>query len=174
RRQPGPGPAGRLEGLPGLRMLSEAIGDDDGDSGIVTETEMTATHLDVLAECAARQQRLAPNDDRVASAVHRRRRDVSRRVASTPGAPERGDRAHRVGSTSGQLDRVDAAEAPSDQAHRTVVRGGCDEAIETVGDVATEASVGAEAPSVAPVAETIDEPAKWCGRDIVAAESRQH
>ena len=156
-------------------MLSETIGDDNGDGGVVSEAEMTATHFDVLVERARRQQRRAPADDGVGSAVHRCGRDVCRWVAPTDqGTSERDDRAHRVGSTSGQLDGVDAAEAPSDQAHRAgLVRGG-EQFIEAVGDVATEATVGAEAPSVAAVAKAINEPAQWRSRSIVAAQSGQH
>ena len=76
------------------------------------------------------------------------------------GTSERDDRAHCVGSTSRQVDGVDAAEAPSDQAHRAVLVRGYEKLIETVGDVATEAAVDAEAPSVAAVSEAINEPAK--------------
>ena len=136
---------------------------------------MTATHLNVLAERAPGQQRRAPADDGVGSAVHRCGRDVWRWMAPTDqGTSERDDRAHRVGSASGQLDGVNAAEAPSDQAHRAVLVRGGEKFIETVGDVATEPAVRAEAPSVAAVAKAINEPAKWCSRSIVAAQSRQH
>ncbi len=161
RRQPGPGPAGWLEGLPGLGLLSETIGDDNGDGGIVSETEMTAAHFNVLAQRALRQQRCAPVDDGIAAAVHRCRRDVWRWVAPTDqGTPVCEDRAHRVRSTSRQVDGVNAAEAPPDQAHRAVLVRGYEKLIETVGDVATEAAVDAEAPSVAAVSEAINEPAK--------------
>jgi hypothetical protein len=174
RRQPIPGPAGRLKGLPGLWLLSETIGDDNGYGGIVPEAEMTATHFNVLAEVARRQQRRAPADDGVAPAVHRCRRDVSRWVVPTEGTSERDDRAHGVGSTSGQLDRVDAAEAPSDQARWAVLIHSCEKLIETVGDMATEAAVGSEAPSAAAVTKTIDEPANWRSRCIVGAQSGKH
>ena len=174
-RQPAPGPARRLEGLPRLGLLSETIGDDDGDGGIVSEAEMTAAHFDVLVERARRQQRRTPADDGVGSAVHRRGRYVCRWVAPTDQRTSEGDdRAHRVGSTTGQLDGVDAAEAPSDEAHRAGLVRGCEQFIEAVGDVTTEAAVGAEAPSVAAVAKASNEPAQWCSRSVVAAQSGQH
>jgi hypothetical protein len=136
---------------------------------------MTATHFNVLAQRAPRQQRRAPADDGVASAVHRCGRDVWRWLAPTDqGTSERDDRAHRVGSTSRQVDGVDAAEAPSDQAHRAVLVRCCEKLIETVADVATEAAVDAETPSVAAVTKAINEPAKWCSGSIVAAQSGQH
>lgn len=136
---------------------------------------MTATHFNVLAKRALRQQRRAPADDGVASAVHRCGRDVWGRVAPTDqGTSERDDRAHRVGSTSRQVNRVDAAQAPPDQAHRAVLPRGCEQLIETVGDMATEPAVDAEPPSVAAVTKSINEPAKWCSRRIVAAQSGQH
>ena len=136
---------------------------------------MTGTHFNVLAKRAPRQQRRAPADYGVAAAVHRCGRDVWQWVSPTDqGTSERDDRAHRVGSTSRQVDGVDAAEAPSDQAHRAVLVRGCEHLIEAVGDVATEAAVDAEAPSVAAVTKAINEPAKWCRRSIVAAQSGQH
>ena len=44
----------------------------------------------------------------------------------------------------------------------------------SVGDVTTEAAVGAEAPSVGVVAEAIKQPAQWCSRQIAAAQSGQN
>ena len=104
-------------------------------AGLWAEAEVTGPDLDVLVVPAVSVDEAAYGTIAIGAAVDRRRRDRCGR-AGVPGqrAPQGDQGSHGIRPAPGQVDRMETAEAPTDDADRTrlAVRG--QQLVEAVGD----------------------------------------
>ena len=153
RRERADRPQRRPKGCPPIVRLGEAVGDNQGDAGVETQTAMAAPHLDVFCLFVSGGATVTPMHDPVSSGEHRGRRhrqcwpilsevlrdlDLiveprqlvphSRRRAGIAllhpdRAAKRHDLADLVGVRPPEMASKDSAQAPTDDRDRSLLLG---------------------------------------------------
>ncbi len=196
-------PQRRTEAAPLARRLGQPVGHRVGHAGVEPETAVAAVHLDVLAGGAGLDEARPPVHDPVAAGVDRRRRHRQwrpvglpnrplppRRVRVADRLPEPAARRpisvhHLDGAAEGdhladpsrarprQLAPVDPAEAPTDDADRSLGSTGHlgESAAETLDHLGRGPQVGPQPPAVGPVAEAPQQRPQRGGRLVVGGEA---
>src|SRR5439155_15084795 len=185
---------------PGALGLGQAVRDDEQDGRMVSHPAMAAAHFDALPLRAPLLETAPPRDDPVAAAVDgrgrhgeryagRRMRPGRRAVAASAEEPpdargrrvtkrarERDHLAHVARKAARELARIDAAQAPADQAEAAAMT--LAQRREALGECRPERAarsvVPAEPPTVRMVTAVAEEPAERLRRTVAREPARQH